>query len=193
MENGTKDTLFVGVGGQGIILASEVLASLCLEAGYDVKQSEVHGMAQRGGSVISHVRYSQRVDSPVVEMGRADLLVSFELLEGLRWMGYLKPEGSAFINQQTIHPITVASGAAEYPDGIEDRIRSAHPNAVLVDGLAIAQQAGNIRAVNVALLGALSTQMEFSPELWESCFGRRVPPKTLEVNLAAFRAGRGKA
>ena len=193
MEKTTTNTLFVGVGGQGIILASEILTGLCLETGYDVKQSEVHGMAQRGGSVTSHVRYGAHVGSPTIETGFADYLVSFEMLEAIRWANYLRPDGAAFVNTQKIGPMTVTTGAAEYPDGIQDRFRQRRGHVVFVDGLAIAREAGNVRAVNVALLGALSTGMEFDPELWKTCIGNRVPEKTLEVNLAAFEAGRGAA
>lgn len=190
VDNGSTGTLFVGVGGQGIILASEVLAMLCLEAGYDIKQSEVHGMAQRGGSVISHVRFGRRVNSPMVELGRADFLVSFEMLEALRWMAYLKPDGVALVNTLKIAPMTVTSGAMKYPAEIEGLIREKCKRTVFLDALAIAEEAGNTRAVNVAMLGALSTHLSFAQDVWEACIRNRVPERFLEVNLAAFRAGR---
>ena len=192
-EKSTTDILLAGVGGQGIILASEILASICLTAGYDVKQSEVHGMAQRGGSVTSHVRFGPRVDSPTIERGRADFLISFEMLEAVRWIDTLHADGAAFVNTQQIKPITVSVGAAEYPDGLESAIEARCKHVVFVNGLALAQQAGNVRAVNVALLGALSTQLEFDMSMWKECIGNRVPPKTLEINLAAFNAGRDAA
>lgn len=190
VENGSTGTLFVGVGGQGIILASEVLAMLCLEAGYDIKQSEVHGMAQRGGSVISHVRFGRSVRSPMIELGRADYLVSFEMLEALRWVAYLKPDGVALVNTLKIAPMTVTSGAMTYPAEIEGMIREKCKRTVFVDGLAIAEEAGNTRAVNVAMLGALSIYLPFAQDVWETCVCNRVPERFLDVNLAAFRAGR---
>ena len=190
---GSIDVLFAGVGGQGIILASEVLAMLGLEAGCDVKQSEVHGMAQRGGSVTSHVRIGRRVSSPTIEHGRAGYLVSFEMLEALRFVSYLRDDGTAFVNTQRIAPITVSTGAAEYPEDIEDKIRGRCSRVVFVDGLEIAQAAGSIRSVNVAMLGALSTHLPYEVDLWRQCIRKRVPEKTLEVNMAAFEAGRSAA
>ena len=191
--NSTGNTLFAGVGGQGIILASEVLAQVCLEAGLDVKQSEVHGMAQRGGSVTSHVRYGEKVNSPTIELGTADFLVSFEAVECLRWIGYLKPDGVAFVNTQQIQPITVASGAATYPDDMSERLRNAHPNVIQMDAVSLAQEAGSLRTVNVVMLGALATRMPFEIGAWEGCIRNRVPPKTLEINLAALKAGQDAA
>lgn len=190
VEHRTTNVLFVGVGGQGIILASEVLAMLCLEMGCDVKQGEVHGMAQRGGSVVSHVRFGSRVYSPMIELGQADFIVSFELLESLRWMGYLKPDGAALVNALKIAPITVATGAAKYPPDIEERILEKCKKTVFLDGLAIAEQAGNARAVNVAILGGLSTCLPFEQDAWELCIRKRVPERFLNANLSAFRAGR---
>jgi len=187
------DVLLAGVGGQGIILASEVLAMLGLEAGCDVKQSEVHGMAQRGGSVTSHVRLGRQVSSPTIEQGQAGFLVSFEMLEALRTTSYLRKDGAAFVNTQRIPPITVSTGAAEYPADIENRIREGCRQVAFIDGLGIAEAAGSIRSVNVALLGALSTALPFETDLWGQCIRKRVPEETLEVNMAAFEAGRSAA
>jgi indolepyruvate ferredoxin oxidoreductase beta subunit len=189
--NPTTDVLFAGVGGQGTVLASAILANLCLSAGYDVKQSEVHGMAQRGGSVTSHVRFGSRVWSPTIPAGEADFLVGFELLEGLRMIGSLAPGGVALINTQRIDPITVASGATQYPEDAGEQIIARCPRAVLVDAFAIARAAGNPRATNMALLGALSAHLDLSLDLWEDGIRGRVPPKTFAANWAAFSAGRG--
>jgi indolepyruvate ferredoxin oxidoreductase, beta subunit len=189
-ENGTTNILFAGVGGQGIVLASSLLASVCLAAGRDVKQSEVHGMAQRGGSVTSHVRYGDSVHAPTIARGEADFLVGFELLESVRWLDHLAPAGAVFVNVQRIAPITVASGVTAYPDGLEEQIRSRCAHAVLMEALDLARKAGSTRAVNLAMLGALSTQLPFAVDAWHECVSKRVPPKTLETNWAAFLAGR---
>jgi len=184
------NVFFAGVGGQGIVLASEMLAKACISAGCDVKQSEVHGMAQRGGSVSSHVRFGSRVYSPTIPQGEADFLVAFELLEGLRCLDFLTPEGVALVNTQRIDPITVTSGAARYPDDVAAQIRQRCPKTVLVDGLALARQAGNARAVNMALLGGLSAYLDLDLSTWEEVIRNRVPPKTFAANWAAFTAGR---
>ncbi len=189
-SNESTNILIVGVGGQGIILSSEVLASACLEAGYDVKQSEVHGMAQRGGSVTSHVRFGKKVYAPTIERGTAHILLAFELLEGMRWLDYLAVDGKAVINRQRIDPLTVASGMAEYPAGIEDTIRESRPDSVFVSGLELAQEAGNLRAVNVVLLGTLSSYLDIPLAIWEHCIQKRVPPKTIGINMSAFEKGR---
>lgn len=190
--NGTTSVLFAGVGGQGIVLASSLLASVCLAAKRDVKQSEVHGMAQRGGSVTSHVRFGESVHSPTIPRGEADFLVSFELLEAIRCSSYLASEGKILVNAQRIAPMTVASGATQYPQGLEEQIRSEHSDAVLIDALGIAREAGSTRAVNMAMLGALSADLPFSEETWHQSISQRVPPKTLATNWAAFQAGRAR-
>ena len=189
-ENGTTNTLFAGVGGQGIVLASSILAGICLDAGYDVKQSEVHGMAQRGGSVTSHVRFGQQVYSPTIAQGEVDFLISFELLESLRWCDHLSPAGVALVNTQRIAPITVTSGAVEYPDDLEGRLRARCARPVLIDAFAIAQQAGSLRAVNMALLGSLSAHLDFGLEIWREGIRSRVRPHTFDSNWTAFTAGR---
>lgn len=191
MSNNTvKNILIVGVGGQGIVLSSEIMAKVCMSAGYDVKQNEVHGMAQRGGSVSSHVRYGKQVFSPLIEQGKADVLLAFEQLEALRWSHHLAPTGVAIVNTQKLEPVTVTSGAAKYPDDIPEKLKAACPNLQLINGIGIATQAGNIRAVNMALLGALSARLEFPAETWTDCIEKRVPPRTIEINLKAFNEGR---
>jgi indolepyruvate ferredoxin oxidoreductase, beta subunit len=189
----TKNILIVGVGGQGIILASEVLAAVAMQAGYDVKQSEVHGMAQRGGSVSSHVRYGNTVNSPTIANGEADILLSFEMLESMRWAGFLTGKGMAVVNTQRIDPMTVASGKAEYPQNIDTSLSSKVQRLFLIDGKDIAERAGHIKAVNVALLGVLSTLLEFSAEEWENAIRNRVPAKTIDINFKAFHLGRDAA
>jgi indolepyruvate ferredoxin oxidoreductase beta subunit len=188
-----KNILIVGVGGQGIILASEVVAMAALSEGYDVKQSEVHGMAQRGGSVSSNVRFGKAVYSPTIPKGEADVLLSFEMLESLRWVDYLSPEGVAIVNTQRIDPMPVASGKAEYPGQIEQTLRNATDNLFLIDGPGMAEQAGHIKSVNVALLGVLSTILDFEKEVWETTIKNRVPAKTIDINFKAFNLGREAA
>jgi indolepyruvate ferredoxin oxidoreductase beta subunit len=190
MTDSTTNILIAGVGGQGILLASEIIAHACLKAGYDVKKSEVHGMAQRGGSVTSHVRFGKRVFSPLIPKGDADVLLAFEQLEALRWVGYLKPDGTVVVNDQRIAPITVTSGAASYPEGIIERLRSAASDVHLVDGLGIARRVRNSRVVNMALLGALSELVHLEESVWTEAIREKVPAKALEANLAAFRVGR---
>lgn len=182
--------LLAGVGGQGTVLASAILANVCLAAGYEVKQSEVHGLAQRGGSVTSHVRFGPRVHSPIIPWGEADFLLGFEMLEGFRWSDYLAPAGIALVNTQRIDPLTVASGAVEYPDDLKEQLLKRCPRAVLIDAFGIAREAGNVRATNMALLGALSVYLNFELSLWEEGIRGRVPPKTFAANWSAFKAGR---
>ena len=182
-----------GVGGQGTILASNVLAEVALAAGFDVKKSEVHGMAQRGGSVKTHVRWdSERVHSPLIGCGEADMLLVFEEAEALRYAEYLKPGGVAVVNQYTIEPITVSSGGAHYPSEAElQAVYSVLTERLyLVPGTAIARDLGNARAANVVLIGALSTFLELPVETWLEVIKARVPPKYVELNRRAFLGGR---
>ncbi len=185
--------LLAGVGGQGTILASDVLAEVALAAGYDVKKSEVHGMAQRGGSVNTHIRWdAERVHSPLIGLGEADLLLVFEEAEALRYAEFLRPGGAAIVNCHAIKPITVTSGGAEYPT--EDQVRAAYATLTerfhLVPGKAIAEELGNVRTANVVLLGALSSLLEVQAETWLEVIERRVPPKYVELNRQAFLRGR---
>lgn len=189
----TTNILLAGVGGQGVILASNLLSQVALEAGYDVKQSEVHGMAQRGGSVVSHFRFGQKVYSPLFTAGTADILLSFEPLEALRYAHWLRPEGKLIYNIVQVNPSTVASGLATYPADIQERIAAAFPRALGLNASAIAEQAGTVRAANLVLLGAVSLELPFSEEQWETVLRRELPPKILEVNLRAFALGKAAA
>jgi len=185
--------LLAGVGGQGTILASNVLAQVALVAGFDVKKSEVHGMAQRGGSVNTHVRWdAKRVYSPLIGRGEADFLLVFEEAEALRYAEFLKPGGAAVVNEHVIEPITVTSGGAHYPT--EDELKSTYEQLTerlyLVPGTNIAQELGNARAANVVLLGALSTLLDVPLETWLEVIAARVPPKYVDLNRQAFLKGR---
>jgi indolepyruvate ferredoxin oxidoreductase beta subunit len=183
------DILIVGVGGQGTLLASRILGNLAVAAGYDVKLSEVHGMAQRGGSVVTHVRFGDKVHSPVIDEGRADVILAFEKLEGLRWICRLKKNGSMFINTQQISPMPVVTGAEEYPCDIEDRIRKAAPEAVFIDALSLAKQAGSEKAVNTVLIGAFARSSDIDKQLFIDAIKETIPQKLLDVNLKAFEKG----
>ena len=185
-----KNILIVGVGGQGIVLVSEIIAKVCMTYGYDVKQNEVHGMAQRGGSVVSHVRYGNKIHSPLIEIGQADVLLSFELLEAQRWLYYLKKDGIAIINTQQIEPMSVLSGKTTYPENIESQIKDSGCNVKFVNGTQIAKDVNNLRSVNISLIGALSNELEFDENLWTDAIKGRVPQKTIESNLKAFEFGR---
>ena len=187
----SKNLIICGVGGQGILLASELVALVAMEEGYDVKKSEVHGMAQRGGSVVSHVRIGDKVFSPLIEEGTADVILAFEKAEALRWVHYLNPkEGVLIVNDLEIVPPFVSIGLDEYPKDIEKTLKSIAKEAYFVDGIGLARQAGNERTANVALLGVLSNYMPFNEETWIEVIKRRVPPKTIEANLKAFSLGR---
>ncbi len=196
-ETATKTTnlLVAGVGGQGVITATHLLSQVALAEGYDVKQNDVVGMSQRGGSVVSHLRFGQEVASPLVSAGAADLLLSFEMLEALRYMHWLRPGGLLIYNLLRINPSTVAAGFAEYPGDVRERIEASWERTLPVDGNALAQQAGNPKTANVVLLGAVSVHLTFSEEAWLSVIEENVPPKTVEANHRAFALGRqaGKA
>ena len=177
--------IIVGVGGQGILLTSKILGYMALDMGEEVKVSEVHGMSQRGGSVITHVRIGQNVHSPLIDAGEADFVLSFEKLEALRAEHFLTKEGVLISNVQKILPMPVIMGAAAYPGDEPKGFKT-----VLLDALDLAETAGSARAVNIVLLGVLSRYMEWPLEKWEAAIAACVPPKTLETNLKAFRAGR---
>lgn len=183
------DILIVGVGGQGTLLASRILGNLALALGYDIKLSEVHGMAQRGGSVVTHVRFGESVYSPVIDEGSADIILAFEKLEGLRWTCRLKKNGRMFINNQQISPMPVVTGAEEYPADIESRIKSILPDALFVDALSLAKQAGNEKTVNTVLIGVLAKHMDIDKQLFIDAIKETVPAKLLDVNLKAFEKG----
>ena len=184
-----KSIMIVGVGGQGTLLASRILGRVLLDEGYDVKLSEVHGMSQRGGSVVTYVRFGDKVYSPTVEKGEADFVLSFEELESARWLPYLKKDGVLITNTQKMDPMPVITGAADYPDALS-MVRRAGARVVEADALAMAQKAGSVRAVNVALIGVLSAMTDIPQEKWENAIRATVPAKFTDVNLAAFRLGR---
>ena len=186
----TKNIMIVGVGGQGSLLASKLLGRMLLQKGYDIKVSEVHGMSQRGGSVVTYVRFGDKVYSPVIDKGEADFIVSFELLEAARWTEYLKPGGKIVVNTQTISPMPVITGAAEYPQGLVEQMVAAGLDVDAIDALALAEQAGSSKAVNIVLMGHLSRSFDFTEEEWMEAIERSVPPKFLELNKTAFRLGR---
>ena len=185
----TKSIMIVGVGGQGTLLASRILGAALVSKGYDVKVSEVHGMSQRGGSVVTYVRYGESVASPIIEKGEADLLLSFEQLEAARWLAYLKTDGKLIVNTQTIDPMTVISGADTYPDGILDALRAAGADVTAIDALSLAVEAGSAKAVNVVLIGVLASKTDIAKEVWIDALHETVPPKFLEMNLKAFELG----
>ncbi len=184
--------LFVGVGGQGILTASDIAAQVGIDLGLEAKKSEVHGFSQRGGVVESHVRWAPQVGSPTCEKGTVDFLVTFELLEAARWVEWLRPGGTVVVNQQRIVPMSVSVGDATYPpqEEIMAALGERAGRVVAVDGLALATQAGTVRAVNTVVLGALSALLDTPPQVWEEAIVRRVPPRYTDVNRVAFKLGR---
>lgn len=188
MEN--LNILIVGVGGQGTLLASVILGNIALKKGLDVKLSEVHGMAQRGGSVVTHVRMSEEtVGAPVIDEGGADVIVAFEMLEAYRWISYLKPGGRMFVNTQKINPMPVIMGAAQYPENIEAFLQENAGSVLFLDALQMAEKAGTSKAVNTVLLGALAAKLPFEKEYWISAIEETVKPKFVSINKAAFEMG----
>ena len=186
----TKNIMIVGVGGQGSLLASKLLGKLLLTKGYDIKVSEVHGMSQRGGSVVTYVRFGDKVYSPIIDKGEADFIVSFELLEAARYTEYLKPDGKIIVNTQQINPMPVITGAAEYPENLAGKIADLGIDITAVDALELAEEAGSSKAVNIVLMGILSAYFDFSEEEWDRAIESSVPPKFLELNKKAFSLGR---
>ena len=186
----TKNIIIVGVGGQGSLLASKILGDLLLRQGHDVKVSEVHGMSQRGGSVITYVRFGDRVYSPVVDEGEADYIVSFEILETARWLSYLKPGGQIVTNTQQIDPMPVITGAAEYPENLAEKIKSMGIKIDAMDCLSLAREAGSPKAVNIVLLGRLSHYFDIGEDAWQEALAANVPEKFLEINRKAFELGK---
>lgn len=185
--------MIVGVGGQGTLLASRILGNLALTLGYDVKVSEVHGMSQRGGSVVTYVKYGDTVHSPIIDPGGADLILAFEELEAYRYLPYLKKGGRIICNSQNIDPMPVITGAMQYPTEIIKKIREKGIDIIPIDASRLAMEAGNIKTVNVALIGLLSKSMDISEEQWEAALRQTVPQKALDVNLKAFQLGRAVA
>lgn len=186
----TKNIMIVGVGGQGTLLASKLLGRLLLTRGYDVKVSEVHGMSQRGGSVVTYVRYGDHVYSPIIDKGEADFILSFEMLEAARWTEYLKKDGVLLTNTQQINPMPVITGAAAYPADLDEKIRALGVKLDAFDALSLAGQAGSVKAVNIVLLGRLSSYFDFTEEEWMDAIEKSVPAKFLQMNKKAFLLGR---
>lgn len=187
-----KNIMIVGVGGQGALLASKTLGQVLLDAGFDVKVSEVHGMSQRGGSVVTYVRYGDAVRSPIVDKGEADFIVSFELLEAARYTEWLKKDGQIVVNTQKIDPMPVITGAAEYPEDLTKKMTFAGLKVDALDCLTLAEQAGTAKSVNIVLMGRLSRYMDFTEEAWLSAIEKLVKPQFLEMNKKAFKLGRGE-
>ena len=190
MSNEVTNILISGVGGQGILLASEVLSEVLMLAGFDVKKSEIHGMSQRGGSVISHIRYGKKVYSSIIPEGQADVLLGFELLETYRYLPLVRQGGSVLANNLQIPPPPVTFGKESYPADIPAKIAKAFPDCILIDGLQLAIEAGNQRTVNIVLLGALSKRISIDDSCWQQTLRKMVPAKYLEENLKAFSLGR---
>ena len=189
----TTSVILVGVGGQGILLASEIVAQAAVAAGFDVKTNEVHGMAQRGGSVIAQIRYGQEVHSPVIAKGTASVLGSLERMETLRYTDYLAENGLAVVSSQKIVPVTASSGSVGYPDIDEALLKRYFPRLVYIDAVAEATKLGNPKAANSILLGAMSSQLEIPQDAWETAIQKSVKPKFVDVNLQAFHCGRDSA
>ena len=186
----TKNMMIVGVGGQGTLLASKLLGRILLTKGYDIKVSEVHGMSQRGGSVVTYVRYGERVNSPLIDKGEADVILSFELLEAACWAEYLRSDGLIITNTQQIDPMSVISGAASYPENIVERLKALGLRVDAFDALSLAEQAGTSKAVNLVLIGRVSRMFDFTEEEWLQAIEQSVPVKFLEMNKKAFLLGR---
>jgi len=185
----TKSIMIVGVGGQGTLLASRLLGAALLSENYYVKVSEVHGMSQRGGSVVTYVKYGEEVFSPIVREGQADFILAFEQLEAARWLPFLKKGGTMIANSQKIDPMPVVTGNAQYPDGVLEAIRATGTNLVEADALSLAVEAGSPKAVNVVLIGVMASRMDLPYAVWEKAIRVTVPEKFLEMNLRAFKLG----
>ena len=184
----TKNIMIVGVGGQGTLLTSRILGGITVENGYDVKLSEVHGMAQRGGSVVTYVRYGEKVTEPIVEEGQADVLIAFEKLEALRYAHFLKKDGVIIVNDQKIDPMPVVTGVAKYPEGIIEHLSEKY-KVISVDAQKEALELGNSRVFNVIILGVAASKMDFEKEQWIEVIKKKVPPKTIGINVKAFERG----
>ena len=184
----TKNIMIVGVGGQGTLLASRILGNTVINEGYDVKVSEVHGMSQRGGSVVTYVKYGEKIYSPIVDRGEADIILAFEMLEAYRALPYLKKGGKMIVNTQSIDPMPVIIGAMEYPENIKEKLAD-KIDLLPVDALGLAKEAGNAKAVNVVLIGVMAKLTDIPYENWIETIKTTVPPKFLDVNLKAFDLG----
>jgi len=189
-DNTTKSILLAGVGGQGILRASDIISLALMAAGYDVKKSEVHGMAQRGGSVTSHVRYGKKVYSPLAARGSVDIMLSFEKLETLRYIDYLKKNASVLINDEAIFPPAVNMGTVVYPENIPEIVGKAFKKVKVVQAVVLAEQAGEARTANTVMIGAISKFLDVLLEVWEEVIGKSFPERLVEVNIEAFKLGR---
>jgi indolepyruvate ferredoxin oxidoreductase beta subunit len=189
MSKQVTDILIVGVGGQGTLLTSRILADVAVHMGFDVKVSEVHGMAQRGGSVVTQVRYGEKVYSPIIKKGDADILLAFEKLEAARWLDYLKPEGMVIINDERVDPLPVMSGRVKYPLDIVEKIKGMVPNTRLINATEIAEECGNARAANVVLVGVLAAVAGLPVQETQDAIRALVPARAIDINLKAFEKG----
>ncbi len=186
----TKNIMIVGVGGQGTLLASKLLGKMLLKKGYDIKVSEVHGMSQRGGSVVTYVRYGDRVYSPIIDKGEADFILSFEQLESARYADYLAPGGKIITNTQKTNPMPVITGAAVYPENLLSKLAEIGFDIDAIDALSLARKAGSDKCINIVLLGRISKYFDFSDEEWLTTIEESVPPKFIEINKKAFLLGK---
>lgn len=184
-----KSIMIVGVGGQGTLLASRILGNVAINQGFDVKVSEVHGMSQRGGSVVTYVRYGEKVFSPIIDKGGADIILAFEQLEAYRYLEYLKKDGKLIVNTQKIDPMPVITGAEKYPENIIEKIKEMGVSMIDVDATALALKAGNVKTVNVALIGVLASKMNIDKQVWLDVIKETVPEKFYDVNISAFELG----
>ncbi|MRR17216.1 MAG: indolepyruvate oxidoreductase subunit beta [Deltaproteobacteria bacterium] len=189
MDSKVHNILFAGVGGQGIIRASDIICEVLMEAGFDVKKSEVHGMAQRGGCVNSDVRYGTKVYSPLAAAGSGEILVSFEKMETLRYLKYIRKDASIILNTEEIYPPSVNLGETAYPTDVIGFLRKHYPRVIAFNAAELAQKAGNIKAANVVLLGAVSNLIEVDKSIWETVIKRSFPQKLIKMNLDAFQMG----
>ena len=189
-DGSATSLVLVGVGGQGILLAAQIAARAALSAGYDVKTNEVHGMAQRGGSVVAQVRYGEKVFSPLVPEGTARVLMSLERIEALRFAGFLAPDGLAVVSSQAIIPVTVSSGQAKYPADAEDRLKRVFPRLAYIDAVGVAEKLCDIRVANVVLLGTVSTAIALPGECWTEAIAQCVKPRFRDINVRAFEEGK---
>ena len=185
----TRNIMIVGVGGQGSLLASKLMGCVLLSEGFDAKVSEVHGMSQRGGAVVTYVRYGEKVYSPIIDIGQAEIIVSFELLEAARWLNHLAPGGQIVTNTQQIDPIPVITGAMKYPEDLVEKMKATGAKVDAIDALTLANAAGSSKAVNIVMMGKLSNYFPFSKETWIKALEETVPTKYLELNRRAFEAG----
>ena len=190
MKNSIKNILIVGVGGQGVILASNILSEVAMISGFDVKKNEAHGQSQRSGSVPSHIRYGKKVYSPIISLGEADIILAFEELEGLRWAHYLKSGGKIIINKQRIYPTSVTSGVEKYPENIISILKKGEMDVIDIDGMGLANKIGSPLVISTILLGVLSNYLVFSESKWMTAIGKIVPEKHRNINVEAFKLGR---